>query len=112
MYTNYRRVVERFDYDENDTVDFSDIMNGPAAIRGVPWVNKSIQKTKMVMAKSPISSPEHLSHDFSENSQTENDLEMLPLMPGDSNIKHRRTSKKVKAKSSPRHVYSDYIQTV
>uniref|UniRef100_A0A7S1YTA8 Uncharacterized protein n=1 Tax=Trieres chinensis TaxID=1514140 RepID=A0A7S1YTA8_TRICV len=36
MYTNYLRVVRRFDFDENETVDFSDIFEGPAAIQAIP----------------------------------------------------------------------------
>lgn len=33
IYTNYRRVIKRFEFDESETVDFHDIFNGPAAIR-------------------------------------------------------------------------------
>mmetsp|Transcript_4199 Transcript_4199/g.6369 ORF Transcript_4199/g.6369 Transcript_4199/m.6369 type:complete len:283 (-) Transcript_4199:64-912(-) len=35
IYNNYTRVVDRFDFDENETVDFTDIFEGPAAIRAV-----------------------------------------------------------------------------
>ena len=35
MYSNYLRVTRMFGYDENDTVDFTDIFEGPAAIRTV-----------------------------------------------------------------------------
>lgn len=35
IHTNYQRILQRFDFDENDTVDFHDIFNGPAAIRVV-----------------------------------------------------------------------------
>ena len=37
IWRNYRRVQQRFQYDENETVDFRDIMEGPAAIQAVPW---------------------------------------------------------------------------
>jgi hypothetical protein len=37
IWRNYLRIQKRFDFDESETVDFSDIMNGPAAIRAVPW---------------------------------------------------------------------------
>lgn len=108
MYTNYIRVMERFDFDENDTVDFSDIMNGPAAIRAVPWVNKSIRRKKLALTKPSLSSPE-FGFDHSDHSHSESaDLEMSPLMNG-GNVK-RRTNKKTKNGSSPRN--SDYIQTV
>jgi hypothetical protein len=36
MYLNYRRVSKRFGYDESLTVDFRDIMEGPAAIQAMP----------------------------------------------------------------------------
>ena len=36
IYTNYCRVLKRFDFDESQTVDFHDIFDGPAAIRVVP----------------------------------------------------------------------------
>lgn len=108
MYTNYRRVVQKFDFDENDTVDFSDIMDGPAAIRAVPWVNRSIRRKKMAFNKPSLSSPE-MGFDHSDHSNTDNDMEMNPLlMNGDSNVKRR--SVKRNSHSSPCN--SDYIQTV
>jgi len=36
IYSNYQRVLKRFDFDESETVDFYDIFNGPAAIRVLP----------------------------------------------------------------------------
>ena len=42
IYRNYRRVVRKFAYNENDTVDFTDIFEGPASIRVVP---KAIRQT-------------------------------------------------------------------
>ncbi len=33
---NYQRVAQRFDFDESQTVDFRDIMEGPAAIQAIP----------------------------------------------------------------------------
>eukprot|EP00542_Grammatophora_oceanica_P021798 CAMPEP_0194054004 /NCGR_PEP_ID=MMETSP0009_2-20130614/52077_1 /TAXON_ID=210454 /ORGANISM="Grammatophora oceanica, Strain CCMP 410" /LENGTH=315 /DNA_ID=CAMNT_0038702345 /DNA_START=196 /DNA_END=1139 /DNA_ORIENTATION=+ len=36
IHRNYKRVVSRFQYNEADTVDFSDIFDGPAAIQAVP----------------------------------------------------------------------------
>mmetsp|Transcript_6229 Transcript_6229/g.17738 ORF Transcript_6229/g.17738 Transcript_6229/m.17738 type:complete len:220 (-) Transcript_6229:756-1415(-) len=35
IWVNYKRVERRFAFDENETVDFSDIMEGPANIRAV-----------------------------------------------------------------------------
>jgi hypothetical protein len=73
MFVNYQRVMRRFDFDENDTVDFSDIMNGPAAIMAVPSRHQVKPRKKFTLMKAP-SSPE-LGFDHSENS----DLEMQPL---------------------------------
>ena len=36
IYVNYHRVSQRFHFNESDTVDFTDIFQGPAAIRAVP----------------------------------------------------------------------------
>lgn len=38
IWKNYKRVQQRFDFDENDTVDFRDIFEGPAAIRAMPMI--------------------------------------------------------------------------
>mmetsp|Transcript_42838 Transcript_42838/g.103596 ORF Transcript_42838/g.103596 Transcript_42838/m.103596 type:complete len:266 (+) Transcript_42838:32-829(+) len=51
IYQNYQRVTNRFSFDESETVDFRDIMEGPAAIRGVPWKAMNGSNTK------PKSSP-------------------------------------------------------
>lgn len=40
IWKSYLRVQKRFAYDESDTVDFRDIMEGPAAIMAVPWARK------------------------------------------------------------------------
>ena len=37
IYRNYQRVSKRFGFDESQTVDFRDILEGPAAFRAVPW---------------------------------------------------------------------------
>ena len=44
IYMNYRRVTRHFEFDESDTVDFSDIMNGPAAIRAVPMKMRNLSR--------------------------------------------------------------------
>ena len=36
IWANYKRVYQRFSYDESETVDFTDIMEGPAAIQAIP----------------------------------------------------------------------------
>ncbi len=40
MYRSYLRVTRKFDYNEDDTVDFTDIFNGPAAIKAI-WKKNS-----------------------------------------------------------------------
>ena len=110
MYSNYVRVMRKFDYDESETVDFSDIMDGPAAIRAVPWVNKSIRNSKldkkMSMTKHSLSSPER---GFETSEHSETDLEMHPLNNG-TNFKRR--AGKASARRSPRNSHTEFIQTV
>ncbi|KAL7563594.1 hypothetical protein ACA910_004496 [Epithemia clementina (nom. ined.)] len=57
IYVNYHRVAHRFDFDESDTVDFTDIFNGPAAIRAMPAAVHHVLShvtTATVGAASPI----------------------------------------------------------
>jgi hypothetical protein len=37
IFRNYTRITERFSFNESETVDFRDIMEGPAAIQAAPW---------------------------------------------------------------------------
>lgn len=130
MYTNYKRVMRKFGFDENDTVDFKDIMDGPAAIRGVPWRYDKMKRKKGALQKSPISTPVgwgvgwgstpvSLGHDPSETSYSETtDMELqevYPLING-RNVKHRRakTTSRVSptASHSPQSPKGDFIQTV
>jgi len=46
IYNNYTRVADRFDFDENETVDFTDIFEGPAAIRTVNVPFRDILRQK------------------------------------------------------------------
>lgn len=46
IWRNYRRVQQRFDFDENDTVDFRDIMEGPAAIQVMPMIKSALHRAK------------------------------------------------------------------
>jgi hypothetical protein len=57
MYRNYCRIMKKFDYDERDTVDFRDIFDGPAAIRGVP-VKKRHSRKKKTLNQSTHSLPD------------------------------------------------------
>jgi hypothetical protein len=57
MWENYKRVRERFGFDESETVDFSDIMDGPAAIIAIP--HKISRMTKRVLGVQSTSSSSH-----------------------------------------------------
>lgn len=46
IYSNYRRVAGILDFDENDTVDFRDIMEGPASIRLARQKNQRQQQQR------------------------------------------------------------------
>lgn len=46
MYSDYCRIQKRFDYDENETVDFTDIFEGPAAIRAMPSYSRKKQNRR------------------------------------------------------------------
>ena len=39
IWKNYQRAAQHFEFDESQTVDFRDIMEGPAAIQAIPWVS-------------------------------------------------------------------------
>ena len=49
MYINYLRVSYKFSFDENQTVDFTDIFEGPAAISVVP--NMHLKEKKSTIGK-------------------------------------------------------------
>ena len=40
IWRSYQRVQKLFAYDESETVDFRDIMEGPAAIMAIPWTRR------------------------------------------------------------------------
>jgi hypothetical protein len=44
IWKNYQRVQQQFGFDENDTVDFRDIMEGPAAIQVMPMIRSAVLK--------------------------------------------------------------------
>lgn len=54
IYMNYKRIALRFDFDESETVDFTDIFQGPADIVAVPAMNtlrKKRSPSNTVVAK-------------------------------------------------------------
>jgi hypothetical protein len=50
MYINYRRVTKRFGFDESETVDFRDIMEGPAAIIAMPSKLRHMTRRALIKA--------------------------------------------------------------
>lgn len=52
IFKNYNRVMERFLFDESETVDFRDIMEGPAAIQAVPWRPTMVQPNGYIATSS------------------------------------------------------------
>lgn len=81
MYNNYRRVMRKFNYDEKDTVDFRDIFDGPAAIRGVPM--KKHRKKDRTLHKMSHSLPD-AGFDAAERGEAE-----LTLVGNGESVKRR-----------------------
>jgi hypothetical protein len=122
IWNNYQRIHKCFDYDENETVDFRDIMEGPAAIRGVPMrraavasaaASSSLSSSLFSRRKAPKS---HLKKTSSmpvntqdEDSDEYSDLEWQQgsqkLLDKNSTMKHRGRSA-----SPPENEH--YIQTI
>lgn len=70
MYLNYLRVVRRFDFDESETVDFRDLMGGPASVKA--FLRKPRKKNA---AKHSMSSPD--TGFDSEHSEASSEILML-----------------------------------
>ena len=47
IWTNYKRIQREFAFDESETVDFADIMEGPANIQAVP-TNRRVQSSRNI----------------------------------------------------------------
>ncbi len=73
IWRNYKRVQQRFDFDENDTVDFRDIMEGPAAIQGIPMIRSAWSRAGATAARG-------LAADYSHLKKTSS----LPVPSGDT----------------------------
>lgn len=98
IWRNYQRVKSKFDYDESQTVDFRDIMEGPAAIQAVPWKRAPPHSPKGAFKKS---------HSLSEIEDDDNyDMEWqsnMRLLDHNEMVKRRG-----KSPDKPDH----YIQTI
>ena len=93
IWKNYRRVSARFGFDENETVDFRDIMEGPAAIQAMP-MNTSRRggggnaRRSRFLQKSP-NSGNHKRDDYSED---DHPLMMTSSGEGNDYLKRRGRS--------------------
>lgn len=78
MWINYKRVQRRFAFDENETVDFVDIMEGPANIQAMPGDRRirSSRKTQNGMAKYSRNAS-YSDDDWSGNWQPSNDSDVM-----------------------------------
>jgi len=81
IYQNYIRVYRRFVFDENETVNFDDIFNGPAAIQVVRSGLRTIQNT---LTMSPRSSRKMESRNRTdvEEGHLDSNAPYLPEMNG------------------------------
>ena len=78
IWKNYKRVQQRFDFDENDTVDFRDFFEGPAAIQAIPMIRSVWNRTggTLVTTKSDSS--------FRSNSNHFKKTSSLPVPTGNA----------------------------
>lgn len=60
IWMNYRRVSQKFDYNEEDTVDFRDIMEGPAAIQAMPMIKAVLSRVSNTTSKGRRNDNSHL----------------------------------------------------
>jgi hypothetical protein len=108
IWKNYVRVRNRFSYDESQTVDFRDIMEGPANFQAVPSTfrytshNRTGNKLDRA-AKKSASMP--LDHDDDSNGYSNEDTEMQRLRQGNNDSVQRR-------RGVHRWSSSDPLQTV
>ena len=111
IWKNYQRVQQRFAFDESDTVDFRDIMEGPAAIQAIPW---RMANQTMHPGKKSSSMPLEL-EDYGPYSDL--DIRMALLHQDGGNMHHRKGTNKPsnqsKSKSKPKVSEQEYtIQTI
>lgn len=76
IYHNYRRVIRRFQFDESETVDFTDIFEGPASIRVIP---KAIRRTIRRMSRNK-KQKDRADHDDDDHDNDNEDEEMMQGM--------------------------------
>jgi hypothetical protein len=114
IWQNYERVHQKFYYDESQTVDFRDIMEGPAAIQAVPWkgVTAAFRGAKQAPRKS-ASVPLEVDDDsrsYDSRSYDRFDMEWQ----SNQNSDHKSDRVKRRTKTSPPNSNNQehYIQTI
>jgi hypothetical protein len=99
IWINYQRVQKRFAYDENETVDFRDIMEGPAAIQAVPWRSAP---------KKAASLPLEVEEDFHSHDRFDLEFQQSNMRLLNTNEIVKRRGRNSPPAPSPEH----YIQTI
>jgi hypothetical protein len=113
IWRNYKRVSQRFDFDENDTVDFRDIMEGPAAIQAVPLLKRALNGVTMGGSTTrrgggPTTTTVQKSHSQYNGSNHHDNDEPTWRQPPPQSLVSRNTSRSGRP-NSPR---DEFIQTV
>jgi len=120
IWKNYKRVQQRFDFDENDTVDFRDIFEGPAAIQAIPMIRSVWNRAGATLvtrsdnstggnhfkktSSLPVPNGNMFDDDGSSNSDWTKDRERL--------LDRRQRSDQMKRRGRSTSPPENYIQTV
>jgi hypothetical protein len=95
IWKSYRRVQKRFAFDESETVDFRDIMEGPAAIMAVPLgrMRDTVQNGNGHRLRSSPAANGSMKHSFSMPVDVEegddDDWQSQPLVKREQDVKKR-----------------------
>lgn len=68
IWRNYKRVQQRFDFDENETVDFRDFFEGPASIQAIPVIRSVWNRTGGTLVTTTRSDSSNSSNHFKKTS--------------------------------------------
>jgi hypothetical protein len=97
IYCNYRRVLRRFDFDERDTVDFRDIMEGPASIHVRKVRNRKVTTKSKTNFRKEEEEDDYYddAYDDEESHQNHNheDDDLKDLVSSDENNDRRRSGR-------------------
>lgn len=95
IWKSYMRVQKLFAYDESETVDFRDIMEGPAAIMAIPWARKkdrpksdSNNRPRSTTMNGGMKHSRSMPVDIEEGDS--DDWQVQPLVKREQDVKKRR----------------------